>query len=101
VDSLRAAATRLDEAADTIADAGAAVARDGLSDADFGADAPGWLGELGRSLRLRWTAALDDRRDEAAEAAARLTELAASLRMAPTGYADTDQAVRRRQPEEI
>jgi hypothetical protein len=100
VDSLRAAAGHLDVAADTVADAGNAATRDGLSTADFGADAPGLLGELGRALHARWTTALDDRRDEAAEAAVRLTELAGSLRAASSGYADTDQAVRRRHPEE-
>lgn len=100
MDSLRAAAGRLDAAADTIADAANAVMRDELSTADFGADAPGRLGALGRALHGRGAAALDDRRDEATEAVARLTELAGSLRAASSGYADTDHAVRRRHPEE-
>jgi hypothetical protein len=100
MDSLREAAARVDAAADAIADTGVAVGRDGLSAADFGADAPGWLGELGRALHGRWTAAVGDRRAEAAAAATRLAELAGSLREASSGYADTDHAVRRRQPEE-
>jgi hypothetical protein len=100
VDNLRTTATQLDAAAETIADSGAAVTRAGLSTTDFGADAPGWLGELGRAMHGRWTTALDDRHDEAVEAAARLAELAASVRTASSGYADTDQAVRRRHPEE-
>jgi hypothetical protein len=100
VESLRAAAGRLDAAADSIVDAGHAVSLDGLSPADFGAEAPGRLGELGRALHGRWAAALEDRRGEAAQAGARLADLAGSLRVASSGYADTDQAVRRRQPEE-
>lgn len=100
MDILRAAAGRLDAAADTIFDAATAVMRDELSTADFGADTAGWLGELGGALHGRWAAALDDRRDEAAEAAERLTDLAGSLRAASSGYADTDHAVRRRHPEE-
>lgn len=100
MDILHAAAGRLDAAADTIADTGNAATRDELSTADFGADAPGWLGEVGRALHGRWALALDDRRDEAAVVAARLTDLAGSLRAASSGYADTDQAVRRRHPEE-
>jgi hypothetical protein len=100
VDDLRAAAGRLDTAADTIVDTSATAALDGSSPADFGAEAPGRLGELGTALHGRWVAALEDRRGEAAGAAVRLAELATSLRAASSGYADTDLAVRRRQPEE-
>jgi hypothetical protein len=100
VDELGAAAGRLETAADAIVDANATVVLDGPSPADFGAEAPGRLGELGLALHGRWAAALEDRRGEAADAGARLVEVAASLRAASSGYADTDQAVRRRQPEE-
>jgi hypothetical protein len=100
VDDLRAAAARLDSAADAIVDASGTAGLDGLPAADFGAAAPGRLGELGRALHGRWAAALENRRGEAAEAGARLAELAASLRAASSEYADTDQSARRRQLEE-
>lgn len=99
MDSLYAAASRLDTAADSLGDRPAS-GLDDLAAASFGAEAPGRLGEIGTTLYARLSAALADRRDEAAEFAARLTELAGSLRTASSGYADTDHAVRRRHPED-
>lgn len=99
MESLRTVSGRLRAAAETVADVGGGLV-DGPSGRDFGADAPGRLGELGRALYGRWLAAADDRRREAADASARLAELAETLRQAAVAYDDTDHAVRRRQPEE-
>ncbi|MEV4533220.1 hypothetical protein AB0J82_05245 [Asanoa sp. NPDC049518] len=62
----------------------------------FGGDLPGRLGELGRELHGRWSAALSDRGDTAATLAARLTDTAATLRTARGGYADTEGDAARR-----
>lgn len=100
MDTLRAAARRLDLAAETVADTGNGIELDGPAGHEFGADGTGRLGELGRALHGRWLAAVEDRRAEAADIRARLAELAESLRLAADGYADTDHAVRHRQSEE-
>lgn len=100
MESLRVVVGRLSAAAESVAEAGNGLAVDGPPGQDFGVDAPGRLGEVGRALYGRWLAAADDRRREAADASARLGELAGSLRRAATAYDDTDHAARRRQPEE-
>lgn len=62
----------------------------------FGADEVGVPGRLGRELHERWDAVLAARGREAAQAAARLAEMAASLRTTQQQYAETDETVARR-----
>ena len=62
----------------------------------FAGDGPGRLGELGRDLHAVWDAALAAREREVAAHAARLTDLAAALRMAADGYREADAAGHRR-----
>jgi hypothetical protein len=62
----------------------------------FGADEVGVPGRVGRELHTRWDAVLAARGREAAEAAARLAEMAASVRSTQQQYADTDETVARR-----
>ncbi|HEX5594459.1 MAG TPA: hypothetical protein VFX61_00310 [Micromonosporaceae bacterium] len=98
MESLPTLAGRLDEAVVTLTTAVAATAPAGLT--DFGADAPGRLGELGRALCGQWAATLDARMREASIAAELLTEAAATLRVASGSYAEVDHAAGRRQAEE-
>lgn len=100
MDSLYAVAGRLDEAAATLTDAARTVTVLGPPGRAFGVDGPGRLGELGRALHRQWIAAADARAREAVAAAARLADIAATLRVAAASYADTDVAARRRQAEE-
>ncbi|GAB3817873.1 hypothetical protein [Micromonospora zhanjiangensis] len=93
-------ADRLDEAAATLTAAGHAVVGGPPDPADLAADHPGRPGELGRELHGRWLAALDAREREALAAAARLAEVAAAVRTAAAGYADTDDDTRRRHDRE-
>jgi hypothetical protein len=65
----------------------------------FGGGAVGRLGELGRELHRDYLAALDSRVREAASHGARLTELADAVAQAAAGYADADEAARRRHRE--
>jgi hypothetical protein len=62
----------------------------------YGAQDAGMPGRLGRRLHERWVAVLAARSREAADAAARLTELAAEVRLTAKGYAETDDEVARR-----
>jgi hypothetical protein len=62
----------------------------------FGAADAGVPGRLGRDLHARWLAVLDARAHEAADTAARLTDLAQSLRATSNDYADTDDEAARR-----
>ena len=62
----------------------------------FGADDEGAPGRLGRQLHERWLAVLAARSREAAEAAGRLTDLAADVRMTAKSYAETDDEADRR-----
>lgn len=80
-------------------DVSAAAARLGRTDpgpAAFAGDGPGRLGELGRALHARWSAALAAREREASAAGARLTDLAGALRTAADGYRDVEDAARQR-----
>ncbi|WP_412540804.1 hypothetical protein R8Z50_34300 [Longispora sp. K20-0274] len=58
--------------------------------ADFGADAPGALGELGRAVHAQWAAALAARAAEEAAQRDRLAATADDLRTAAGRYATTD-----------
>ncbi|MFG1605524.1 type VII secretion target [Actinoplanes sp. NPDC049265] len=62
------------------------------SAAAFGADAGGVPGRVGRSLHAHWAAVLAARAREAADAAARLTDLADSVRTTQHDYTDTDDS---------
>jgi hypothetical protein len=59
----------------------------------FGADDAGVPGRLGRQLHAHWQAVLDARSREAGDAAARLADLARSLRTTEQKYAEADAAV--------
>ncbi|MEV4760583.1 hypothetical protein AB0J86_36525 [Micromonospora sp. NPDC049559] len=96
METLRDLAGRLDEAAVTLTAATYEVARTGPAPRAFGADAPGWPGELGRALYEQWISATAARSREAAVAAARLADAATTLRVVAAGYDDTDEAARRR-----
>ncbi|BCJ65046.1 hypothetical protein [Polymorphospora rubra] len=100
MDTLRQAAERFDTVAADLTDAGRRIAATGTAGADLGPPGPGRLGDLTRDLRDRWLAATGARFDEATAAATRLTEVADTLRLLAGRYADTDDAARRRQPEE-
>lgn len=96
MDDLFRLAGRLDAAAATIS--GSAAALGGLhhDPAEFGAAGPGRVGELGRALHARWSAALYAREREASRAAAELAETAAAVRRAAAGYAEADADAARR-----
>ncbi|MEV0730364.1 hypothetical protein [Polymorphospora sp. NPDC050346] len=100
MDSLRQAADRFDAAAGNLTDAARRIAVTGATGADLGPPGPGRLGDLTRDLRDQWLVAAGARCDEATTAATRLAEVADTLRQLAGHYADTDDAARRRQPEE-
>ncbi|MDG4763406.1 type VII secretion target [Solwaraspora sp. WMMD406] len=62
---------------------------------------PGRLGALGAALRRQWQIAVVDRATEAADAGARLADLATGLRAASGAYQDTDDAVRDHHPDGV
>ena len=62
----------------------------------FGATGAGVPGRIGRQLHTRWRAVLEARAREAADVAARLSELARAARATQRAYADADEAVARR-----
>jgi hypothetical protein len=89
-------ASRLRAAGDEFTSASAA-----LGDADpgaraFGADGPGRLGELGRTLHGRLAAALAARGREATALGARLGDAAHAVQLAVIGYRDTEQTAQHR-----
>jgi hypothetical protein len=96
-------ADRLEHAADALtavsreaASLAASPRRGGLAD-----DGAGLPGRVGRALSERWIAVLDARSHEASAAAARLGEMAGSVRQARRHYAATDEAVERRFTREM
>ncbi|GHJ17943.1 hypothetical protein [Micromonospora sp. AKA38] len=96
MESLRALAARLDEAAAGLATLARTVPATDPPHPAFGAHAAGRPGEVGRALHRQWTAATADRAREAQAAANRLAAAAAALRSAAERYAATDDAVVRR-----
>ncbi|MGC5051064.1 hypothetical protein ACLQ2S_06400 [Micromonospora sp. DT48] len=96
MDSLRALASRLDEASATLTALSRSVTASDPAQVAFGADAPGRPGEVGRALHRQWVAATGDRAREAHTAAVQVASVAAALRQAADRYADTDSAVSRR-----
>ncbi|MDR7279649.1 type VII secretion target [Catenuloplanes atrovinosus] len=91
MESMREAADRLDGAASTL-DSAYRKLVDLETATWIGADAPGRLGELHRSLRSQWTRVVEGHAREAASTAARLAGAAESLRIAASAYAETDRA---------
>jgi hypothetical protein len=82
----------LDRAADTLATVDRRMPALAIAAAAFGADDAGLPGRLGRELHAHWQAVLDARSREAAAAAARLTEIAGSVRVTRRQYTETDEA---------
>jgi hypothetical protein len=89
-------ASRLDAAADDLTTVDRAVARLAVPSGAFGAEDAGLPGRVGRELYARWEAALAARSREAADAAARVAEMAAAVRTTARQYAETDEAAGRR-----
>jgi Excreted virulence factor EspC, type VII ESX diderm len=87
-------AAQLDAVADGLAAVGGAVAR--LPVPALGAHEAGLPGRVGGELHTRWAALLTARSREAADAAARVAQLAEDLRATARQYAETDEAARRR-----
>jgi hypothetical protein len=89
-------AERLESAADALTTVDRSLPAHAASPGAFGADDEGAPGRLGHRLHERWLAVLAARSREAADAAARLTDLAADLRTTANGYAETDDEAGRR-----
>ena len=96
MDELHRLAARLDAAAASVAIAARSIGGLHHYPAAFGADAPGRVGEVGRVLYTRWTAALCTREREARRAAARLADTAVAVRGAAEAYAEVDADARAR-----
>ena len=94
-------ATRLDAAVDTLTTVDKQMPGLSVPARAFGAEEVGVPGRVGRELHARWDAVLAARSREAADAAARLADLAASLRTTHQQYAETDKAVARRIEREV
>jgi hypothetical protein len=91
-----AAADDLVTAADALATVDRRVPDLAVPAAHFGADESGIPGRVGRQLHAHWDAALAARAHEAGEVAARLHDLAASVRVTARRYAETDEDAARR-----
>jgi hypothetical protein len=89
-------AERLESAADALTTVDRSLPAHAASPGAFGADDEGSPGRLGHRLHERWLAVLAARSREAADAAARLADLAADLRTTAKGYAETDEEASRR-----
>lgn len=100
MDNLRDHASRIDQAAVNLTGAASELAAAVPSEEDFGAGAPGLLGEVGLALYGQWVAVTDARIREATLVADLLLDTAHALRLAADSYADTDDAARRRHAEE-
>ncbi len=110
METLAGLAAHLDDVAEAMARAGAALAgltgpvgavgegrgaldRDGTA---FAEAAPGRLGETGRALHFQLVDAIGARSHEAVVAGARLADAAQALRWAAIGYLDADSSARSR-----
>jgi hypothetical protein len=94
-------AIQLDAAADTLTTVDQLMPGLSVPPRAFGAEEIGVPGRVGRELHARWDAVLAARSREAADAAVRLADLAASLRTTQQQYADTDETVARRIEREV
>ena len=91
-----ALAERLDSAADMLTTVDRSVPALEVPAGAFGATGIGTPGRVGRQLHAHWRAVLEARAREAADVAARLSEMAEALRTTRRAYADADEAVARR-----
>jgi hypothetical protein len=89
-------ADRLYAAADLLATMDRAVPTLTIPAGAFGADDAGVPGRLGHKLHAHWAAVLTARAQEAADTAARLTDLATALHKTGLQYAETDKSVSQR-----
>jgi hypothetical protein len=89
-------ADRLADAADLLTTVDRSVPALAVPAGTFAADEAGAPGRVGRELHAHWAAVLTARAQEAAETAARLTDMAQSVRATTRRYAETDEAAARR-----
>jgi hypothetical protein len=91
-------ADRLEQAADALTMVDKRMSGHGVPANAFGAAASGGglPGRLGRELHEHWAAVVEARSREAAGAAARLADMAQSVRATVRHYDETDDLVRRR-----
>jgi hypothetical protein len=89
-------ANRFDAVGDALAGASTTMSLIDPGARAFGADAPGRLGELGRTLHRQFTSALSDRGREAAAHGARLADTAHALRLTAGGLLDADTTAQHR-----
>jgi hypothetical protein len=91
-------ADRLDQAADTLTTMDRRMPGHLVAAKTFGAahSGGGLPGRLGRELHEHWAAVLEARSREAGGAAARLTDMAQSVRATVRHYDETDDLVRQR-----
>ena len=91
-------ADRLEQAADRMTTVDRRMPAHAVTATAFGAQAAGGglPGRLGHELFEHWTAVLEARSREAADAATRLAGTARSVRETLRHYGETDDAVRRR-----
>jgi excreted virulence factor EspC (type VII ESX diderm) len=94
-------ADRLDRAAGTLTTVDRRLPGLSVAPGSFGADDAGTPGRLGRELHAHWAAVLGARGQEASSAAARLSEVARSVRVTRRQYAETDETVQRRLMREM
>jgi hypothetical protein len=97
--TLAAAVSALRQAGERLVEVGARIAMADPGAGAFGASGPGGLGDLGQASYQLWQHALDARAREAASHAARVDEVADAVSRASAGYADVDDAARRRSTE--
>jgi hypothetical protein len=89
-------AQRLESAADALTTVERSVPALEVPAGAVGATGVGVPGRIGRRLHAHWCAVLEARAGEAAEAAARLSDMAHALRATQRAYADADEDVARR-----
>lgn len=94
-------AERLESAADVLTTVDHSIPALDVPAGAFGATGVGMPGRLGRELHAHWRSVLQARAREAADVAARLSEMAQALRTTQRAYADADEAVARRVEREI
>jgi hypothetical protein len=96
-------ADRLEEAADKLTMMDKRMPDHVVAAGVFGAAGPGsgLPGRLGRELHEHWSSVLDARAREASGAAARLADLAQSVRATRRHYGETDELVHRRLTREM
>lgn len=89
-------ADELDAVGDELAGASTTISLADPGARPFGADSAGGLGELGRALHLRLSAALTDRAREAAAHGVRFGDAAQGVRRVAEGFRDVEDAARDR-----